>query len=164
RGYMAFVRLYRFHLGGGYFVVRCKEPVSFEVLERRTVNKSVGLKSDQTVRLKSSWSRKSFPEPMRKIWFFDPEHQVMLVLLSNNFLLSAEMIAQLYKQRWQVELFCKWIIQHLRLRAFYGRSDNAVRCQIWCAICAYLMVAVLKKELGLTKTLNEILQISSVNI
>jgi IS4 transposase len=101
---------------------------------------------------------------MRKIRFFDPEHQVMLVLLTNNFLLSAEMIAQLYKQRWQVELFFKWIKQHLRLRAFYGRSENAVRCQIWCAICAYLMVAILKKELGLTKTLNEILQISRVNI
>jgi transposase len=132
--------------------------------ERRPVNRSVELKCDQTVRLKSNWSRKSFPEPMRKIRFFDPEHQVMLVLLTNNFLLSAEMIAQLYKQRWQVELFFKWIKQHLRLRAFYGRSENAVRCQIWCAICAYLMVAILKKELGLTKTLNEILQISRVNI
>jgi len=165
RGYMAFVRLcLRVHQGGGYFVVRCKEPVSLEVLERRTVNKSVGLKCDQTVRWKSHWSRKSFPEPMRKIRFFDPEHQVMLVLLTNNFFLSAEMIAQLYKQRWQVELFFKWIKQHLRLRAFYGRSENAVRCQIGCAICAYLMVAILKKELGLTKTLNEILQISSVNI
>ena len=165
RGYMAFVRLYRrVHQGGGYFVVRCKEPVSLEVLERRTVNKSAGLKCDQTVRLQSSWSRKSFPEPMRKIRLFDPEHQVMLVLLTNNFLLSAEMIALLYKRRWQVELFFKWIKQHLRLRAFYGRSENAVRCQIWCAICAYLMVAILKKELGLSKTLNEILQISSVNI
>ena len=164
RGYMDFVRLYRLHRWGGYFVVRCKEPVSFAVLERRTVNKSLGLKCNQTVRLKSNWSRQSFPEPMRKIRFFDPEHQVMLVLLTNNFLLSAEMIAQLYKQRWQVELFFKWIKQHLRLRAFYGRSDNAVRCQIWCALCAYLMVAILKKELGLSKTLNEILQISSVNI
>ena len=165
RGYMDFVRLYRrVHQGGGYFVVRCKEPVSFQVLERRTVNKSVGLKCDQTVRLKSNWSRKSFPEPMRKIRLFDPEHQVMLVLLTNNFSLSAEMVAILYKRRWQVELFFKWIKQHLRLRAFYGRSENAVRCQIWCAICAYLMVAILKKELGLTKTLNEILQISSVNL
>jgi hypothetical protein len=164
RGYMDFVRLYRLHQVGAFFVVRCKEPVSFQVLERRTVNKSVGLKCDQTVRLKSNWSQKSFPEPMRKIRFFDPEHHVMLVLLTNNFSLSAEMVARLYKQRWQVELFFKWIKQHLRLRAFYGRSENAVRCQIWCAICAYLMVAIVKKELGLTKTLNEILQICSVNI
>ena len=164
RGYMDFVRLYRLHRWGGYFVVRCKEPVSFAVLERRPVNQSVGLKCDQTVRLKSNWSRKSFPEPMRRIRFFDRENKVMLVLLTNNFSLTAEMVTLLYKRRWQVELFFKWIKQHLRLRAFYGRSENAVRCQIWCALCAYLMVAILKKELGLTKTLNEILQVCSVNI
>jgi hypothetical protein len=164
RAYMDFVRLYRLHKGGAYFVVRCKEPVSFKVLERRSVNKLVGLKCDQTVRLKSNWSAKSFPEPMRKIRLFDAENKVMLVLLTNNFSLSAEMIAQLYKQRWRVELFFKWIKQHLRLRAFYGRSENAVRCQIWCALCAYLLVAILKKQLGANKTLNEILQICSVNI
>jgi hypothetical protein len=88
----------------------------------------------------------------------------MLVLLTNNFSISAVTVAQLYKQRWRVELFFKWIKQHLRLRAFYGRSENAVRCQIWSAICAYLLVAILKKQLGITKTLNEILQICSVNI
>jgi hypothetical protein len=164
RGYMDFVRLYRLHQGGGYFVVRCKEPVSFKVMDRRPVPRSVGLICDQTVRLKSNWSVKSFPEPMRKVRLFDPEHQVRLVLLTNNFLIPAEMVAQLYQQRWQVELFFKWIKQHLRLRAFYGRSENAVRCQIWCAICAYLLVAILKKELGVNKTLNEILQICSVSI
>jgi hypothetical protein len=164
RAYMDFVRLYRLHKGGAYFVVRCKEPVSFKILERRPVNKLVGLKCDQTVRLKSNWSAKSFPEPMRKIRLYDAENKVMLVLLTNNFSLSAETIAQLYKQRWRVELFFKWIKQHLRLRAFYGRSENAVRCQIWCALCAYLLVAILKKQLGASKTLNEILQICSVNI
>jgi IS4 transposase len=164
RGYMDFVRLYRLHKGGAYFVVRCKEPVSFKILERRPVHKLVGLKCDQTVRLKSNWSAKSFPEPMRKIRLYDAENKVMLVLLTNNFSLSAEIIAQLYKQRWRVELFFKWIKQHLRLRAFYGRSENAVRCQIWCALCAYLLVAILKKQLGASKTLNEILQICSVNI
>jgi IS4 transposase len=87
-----------------------------------------------------------------------------LVLLTNNFSVSAEVIAELYQQRWRIELFFKWIKQHLRLRAFYGRSENAVRCQIWCAICAYLLVAILKKQLGLNQTLNEILQICSVNI
>jgi hypothetical protein len=164
RGYMDFVRLYRLHQDRAFFVVRCKEPVSFQVLDRREVNKSAGFKCDQTVRLKSNWSAKSFPEPMRKIRFFDQENKVMLVLLTNNFSLTAERVALLYKQRWRIELFFKWIKQHLRLRAFYGRSENAVRCQIWCALCAYLMVAILKKQLGMTKTLNEILQICSVNI
>ncbi len=164
RGYMDFVRLYRLHKGGAFFVVRCKEPVSFQILDRRTVDQSAGFKCDQTVRLKSNWSATSFPEPMRKIRFFDAENKVMLVLLTNNFSLSAQMVAQLYKQRWRVELFFKWIKQHLRLRAFYGRSENAVRCQIWCAICAYLMVAIVKKQLGINRTLNEILQICSVNI
>src|SRR6202044_2910037 len=142
----------------------CKEPVSFKVLARREVNKSAGFKCDQTVRLKSNWSAKSFPEPMRKIRFYDRENKVMLVLLTNNFSLTAETVALLYKQRWRIELFFKWIKQHLRLRAFYGRSENAVRCQVWCALCAYLLVAILKKQLGVTKTLNEILQICSVNI
>jgi hypothetical protein len=164
RGYMDFVRLYRLHQGGAFFVVRCKEPVSFRVLERRPVLKSAGFKCDQTVGLKSNWSEKSYPEPIRKIRFFEPENKVMLVLLTNNFSISAVTVAQLYKQRWRVELFFKWIKQHLRLRAFYGRSENAVRCQIWSAMCAYLLVAILKKQLGITKTLNEILQICSVNI
>ncbi len=164
RGYMDFVRLYRLHQDSAFFVVRCKEPVSFKVLERRPVHKSAGFKCDQTVRLKSNWSAKSFPEPMRKVRLYDPEHKIKLVLLTNNFSVSAEVVAQLYRQRWRIELFFKWIKQHLRLRAFYGRSENAVRGQIWCAICAYLLVAILKKQLGVNKTLNEILQICSVNI
>ena len=164
RGYMDFVRLYRLHQGGAYFVVRCKEPVSFKVLASRPVEQGQGFKCDQTVRLKSDWSEKSFPEPLRKIRFYDSENQVMLVLLTNNFSLTAEAVAHLYKQRWQVELFFKWIKQHLRLRTFYGRSENAVRCQIWSAICAYLLVAILKKQNGIEKSMNEILQISSVSI
>jgi hypothetical protein len=164
RGYMDFVRLYRLHRAGAYFVVRCKEPVSFKVLASRPVDRDRGFKCDQTVRLKSNWSEKSFPEPLRKIRVYDAEHKVMLVLLTNNFSLSAATIGQLYKQRWQVELFFKWIKQHLRLRTFYGRSENAVRSQIWSAICAYLLVAILKKQNGIEKSMNEILQISSVSI
>ncbi len=122
RGYMDFVRLYRVHQGGAFFVVRCKEPVSFKVLERRAVDKAAGFKCDQTVRLKSNWSAKSFPEAMRRIRLFDPENKIHLVLLTNNFLLSTEVVAQLYRQRWRIELFFKWIKQHLRVRAFYGRS------------------------------------------
>ena len=164
RGYMDFVRLHRLHQAGAFFVVRCKEPVSFKVLERRPVNQSAGFRCDQTVRLKSKWSEKSFPAPLRKVRLYDPENKIRLVLLTNNFSLSAEVVAELYQQRWRIELFFKWIKQHLRLRAFYGRSENAVRCQIWCAICAYLLVAILKKQLGLNQTLNEILQICSVGI
>jgi hypothetical protein len=164
RAYMDFVRLYGLHKGGAFFDVRCKEPVSFKVIASRPVDHGKGFKCDQTVRLKSNWSAKSFPEPLRKIRFYDRENKVMLVLLTNNFSVSAETVAQLYQKRWQVELFFKWIKQHLRLRAFYGRSENAVRCQVWSALCAYLLVAILKKQNRIEKSLNEILQIVSVNI
>lgn len=164
RGYMDFIRLYRLHQQGVFFVVRCKEPVSLRVLDRRPVDRAQGLRCDQTVRLKSNWSKKSFPTPLRKIRFFDTQNEVTLVLLTNNFSLRAETVAQLYHQRWRVELFFKWIKQHLRLRSFYGRSENAVRCQVWCAICAYLLVAILKKQTGSARTLNEMLQICSVSI
>jgi IS4 transposase len=164
RGYMDFVRLYRLHQGGVFFVVRCKEPVSFSVREGRPVDKAKGYQCDQTVRLKSNWSEKSYPEPLRKIRLYDAENQVKIVLLTNNFFIPAEAVGQLYQRRWQVELFFKWIKQHLRLRAFYGRSENAVRSQIWSAICAYLLVAIFKKRHEIKKTMNEILQISSTCI
>ena len=164
RGYMDFVRLYRLHQAGGLFVVRCKEPVSFQTLERKPVPKEEGIRCDQTVRLKSNWSAKSYPEPMRRIRSFDAETGNQVVLLTNNCFSPPTVIAQLYKNRWQIELFFKWIKQHLRLRAFYGRSENAVRCQIWSALCAYLLVAILKKRIGVEKDLNEILQITSVSI
>jgi hypothetical protein len=164
RGCMDFVRLFRLQQGGAFFVVRCKEPVSFRVTASRPVDKTKGYKCDRTVRLKSNWSEKSYPEPLRKIRLYDAENQVMLVLLTNNFSSAAEVVGQLYQRRWQIELFFKWIKQHLRLRAFYGRSENAVRCQIWSAISAYLLVAIFKKQCGIAKTMNEILQIASVSI
>jgi IS4 transposase len=164
RGYMDFVRLFHLHQAGGLFVVRGKEPVSFKVLERKKVDKRSGIICDQIVRLKSKGSEKSYPESMRRIVFFDQEHGHRLVFLTNNFFSPPAIIAELYKKRWQVELFFKWIKQHLRLRAFYGRSENAVRAQIWTAICAYLLVAILKKRIGVQRTLNEILQITSVGI
>lgn len=163
RGYLDFVRLYRIHKAGGFFVVRCKHHVKFSLLESRPVNKEYNLRSDQTVRLKSNWSKKSFPEPLRRITVYDPDHKIFLVLLTNNFALSAQDIGQLYRRRWQVELFFKWIKQHLKIRGFYGRSENAVRCQIWSAISTYLMVAILKKELAIEKSLYEILQVLSVS-
>lgn len=164
RGYMDFVRLFGLHQKGVWFVVRCKEPVSFKVIQSRAVDKTTGLRCDQTVALKSNWSAKSYPEPLRKVRIYDERSKTKIVLLTNNFALSAGMIAQLYKQRWQVELFFKWLKQHLRIRTFYGRSENAVRCQIWTAICAYLLVAIFKKQNSIPKTLNEILQIASVSI
>jgi hypothetical protein len=164
RGYMDFARLFRLHQSGAFFVVRCKEPVNFRVLSRRAMDKDFGYKCDQTVRLTSKWSAKSFPEPLRKIRIYDSKNKVKLVLLTNNFSLPAQTVGELYQRRWQIELFFKWIKQHLRLRAFYGRSENAVRSQIWSAICAYLMVAILKKRIRTQKSLSEILQICSVSI
>jgi hypothetical protein len=164
RGYLDFVRLHRIQTGGAFFVVRNKHHVRFRVLAARPVDKSVGLRWDQTIRLTSRWSSKSYPEPLRRIHFYDREKQLTLVLLTNQFDLPAVVIPELYRNRWQVELFFKWIKQHLRIRSFYGRSENAVRCQIWSAICTYLMVAITKKRLNIGKTLNEILQIVSVSI
>lgn len=164
RGYLDFVRLFRLHQNGSFFVVRNKRHVKFRVTISRPVDKNIGLRCDQTIRLVTKWSAKSFPEPLRRIRIYDAENKVTLVLLTNEFHLPALTIAELYRKRWQVELFFKWIKQHLRIRSFYGRSESAVRSQIWSAICAYLMVAIAKKALKLEKTLNEILQIVSVNI
>lgn len=164
RGYLDFVRLFRIESNGAYFVVRNKHHVRFRVVASRPVDKNLGLRSDQTIRLTSNWSIKSYPKPLRKIRLYDAEKRLTLVLLSNQFDLPAGVIAELYRNRWQVELFFKWIKQHLHIRGFYGRSENAVRCQIWSAICAYLMVAIIKKQLKIEKTLNEMLQIVSVSI
>jgi IS4 transposase len=163
RGYLDFVRLYRMAQAGGFFVVRSKRHVKFSILQSRAVDKAKHLWSDQTVRLTSNWSIKSFPQPLRRVSVYDPEHKVHLVLLTNNFLLKAEDVGELYRRRWQVELFFKWIKQHLKIRAFYGRSENAVRSQVWVAIATYLLVAIIKKELKLQKSLNEILQVLSVS-
>jgi transposase len=164
RGYLDFIRLFKLHQAGGFFVVRNKHHVKFRVIASRPVDKSAGLRCDQTIELTTKWSAKSYPQPLRRIRVYDPENKVTLVLVTNQFDLPALVIAELYRKRWQVELFFKWIKQHLRIRGFYGRSENAVRCQIWSAICAYLMVAVAKKHLQIRKSLNEILQIVSVSI
>jgi IS4 transposase len=164
RGYLDFIRLFRIDSGGAFFVVRNKHHVRFRVVTSRPVDKSIGLRCDQTIRLTSNWSIKSYPKSLRRIRFYDAQKRLTLVWLTNQFDLPASVIAQLYHHRWQVELFFKWIKQHLRIRSFYGRSQNAVRCQIWSAICAYLMVAITRRRLKIDKTLNEILQIVSVSI
>jgi hypothetical protein len=164
RGYLDLGRLFQRHQAGGFFVVRSKSHVKFRVTASRPVDKSTGLRCDQTIRLTGKSSARSYPQPLRRIRVYQAENKVSLVWLTNQFEVAAQVIADLYRQRWQVELFFKWIKQHLRLRAFYGRSENAVRCQIWSAICACLLVAIVKKKLKIQKTLNEMLQIVSVNI
>ena len=163
RGYLDFTRLVRLQNSGAKFVVRNKRHVRFYVVESRKVDKRTGLRCDQTIRLKSSWSRKVYRLPLRKIRFRDEQENRSLVFLTNDSELPALSICQLYKRRWQVELFFKWIKQHLRIRNFFGRSLNAIQCQVWTAICTYLLVAIAKKHLKVDKSLYEVLQILSVS-
>jgi hypothetical protein len=164
RGYVDFLRLFRLHQAGAFFVVRNRRDVKLRVTSSRPVDKRSGLRCDQTICLTSHWSVRSYPEPLRRIVFYDSQNDLRLALLTNQLEVPAPVITELYHHRWQVELFFKWIKQHLRLRAFYGRTENAVRAQVWSAICAYLMVAIVKKRLKIRKSLNEILQIVSVSI
>lgn len=164
RGYVDFERLYRLTLAGAFFVTRSKSNI---VLTRRyshAVDPATNVRSDQTVVLGAPGSAKHYPVALRRVRYFDAEHNRFLVFLTNNFALPALTICMLYKSRWQVELFFKWIKQHLRIKAFYGTSENAVRSQIWIAVSVYLLVAIVKKELKLTASLYQILQVASVTI
>lgn len=164
RGYLDFRGLARLQAAGAFFVVRSKRPLRFRVVNSQPVDKSSGLRCDQTVKLMTGWSRRRFCGLLRRIRVYDTTCQRSLVLLTNQFELPAITIAELYRRRWQVELFFKWIKQHLRLRAFLGRSQNAVRLQVWAAICAYLLVALAKKQLRLPQSLHQILQVISVSV
>lgn len=164
RGYVDFQRLYRFTQGSAFFVTRGKRNLDCTRRERRAVDKTTGLRSDQTIVLAGSKSSRLYPDPLRRIAFYDAENQRRLVFLTNNFALPALTIARLYKSRWQVELFFKWIKQHLRIKAFFGTSDNAVKTQVWIAISVYVLVAIVKKELGIDRSLYEILQILSLTL
>jgi DDE family transposase/uncharacterized protein DUF4372 len=164
RGYVDFQRLYRFTQGSAFFVTRGKRNLDCTRRERRAVDKTTGLRNDQTIVLAGPKSSRLYPDPLRRIAFYDAEHERRLVFLTNNFTLPALTIARLYKSRWQVELFFKWIKQHLRIKAFYGTSDNAVKTQVWIAISVYVLVAIVKKELGIERSLYEILQILSVTL
>jgi hypothetical protein len=163
RGYLDFRALARLHAAGTFFVVRSKRHVRVRVAASRAVDKNLGLRCDQTVRLATGWSQRRFAGPLRRIRLYDPVHACSLVLLTNHFELPASTVTELYRRRWQVELFFKWIKQHLRLRAFLGRSENAVRLQVWAAVCAYLLVAITKKEMGLPQSLHQMLQVISVS-
>jgi hypothetical protein len=164
RGYVDFERLYVFTLSSAFFVVRTKSNV---VLQRRyshPVDKSTGVRSDHTVILTAFDSAKVYPDALRRVSYLDVETRKRFKFLTNNFALPAFTIAQIYKSRWQVELFFKWIKQHLRIKAFYGTGENAVKTQIWIAVSVYVLVAIVRKRLGLQASLYQILQILSVTL
>jgi transposase len=162
RGYIDFARLYRFTLESAFFVVRAKSNVLLQRRYSHPVDKDTGVRSDQTVVLASLESASVYPDVLRKVAYVDAETGKRLVFLSNNFALSAATIAAIYKQRWQVELFFKWIKQHLRIKAFYGTSENAVKTQIWIAVSIYVLVAIVRKRLGIEVSLYQILQVLSL--
>ena len=164
RGYIDFARLYRFTLHAAFFVIRAKSNLDYTRRSSRPADKSRGLHSDQTIVLNGPLTSQAYPDTLRRISYFDTETNKRLVFLTNNFILPPLTIAQLYKCRWQVELFFKWSKQHLRIKAFFGTSENAVKTQIWIAISVYVLVSILKKELKLDKSLYEILQILSITL
>jgi len=164
RGFLDFERLYRFHEAGSFFVTRGKSNLKVQRRYSHPVDRTTGLICDQSVVLTGFYSHQGFEAPLRRIRFKDPENAKTLIFLTNNFVLPAFTITELYRCRWQVELFFKWIKQHLRIKAFFGTSENAVRSQIWIAVSAYVLVAIVKKRLHLSASLYEILQILSLTM
>ena len=164
RGYIDFARLYRFTQNMAFFVTRAKSNLDYIRRSSHSIDSGTGLRSDQTILLKGPKTSQLYPDPLRRISFFDIENHRRLIFLTNNFVLPALTIALLFKRRWKIELFFKWIKQNLRIKAFYGTSENAVKTQIWIAISVYVLVAIIKKKLRIERTLNEILQILSITI
>jgi hypothetical protein len=164
RGYVDFRRLHRFTTCSAFFVTRAKRGLDFSRRRRRRVDKTTGLRSDQTIVLTGPKTSRLYPDPLRRVSFYDAENDRRFVFLTNNFTLPALTIAKLYKCRWQVELFFKWIKQNLHIKSFYGTSDNAVRIQVWIAISVYVLLAIVKKELGVDRSLSEMLQILSLTL
>ena len=164
RGYLDFARLHRLHLAGSFFVIRGKINLKAQRRYSAPVDRSTGLICDQTIVLSGYYAQKDYEDTLRRIRFKDPETGKSLVFLTNNFVLPAQTITQLYKCRWQVELFFKWIKQHLRIKTFFGTSENAVKSQIWIAVSVYVLVAIVKKRLDLSASLYEILQILSLTM
>ena len=164
RGYVDFARLYTIQQASAFFVTRCKRNFQFKRRYSHPVDKSTGLRCDQTIITTGVGTAKDYPIPLRRIRYYDADTDKSLVFITNNFDLPALTISMLYKARWQVELFFKWIKQHLRIKAFYGTSANAVKTQVWIAVGVYVLVAILKKRLGLDQSLYTILQFLSVSI
>jgi hypothetical protein len=164
RGYVDFERLYRFVLASAFFVTRTKAGIQLNRLESRPVDRTTGLRSDHMVWLAHPQSVRHYPDKLRRVSYRDPEDGKVLVFLTNNFDLPALIIAQLYRLRWRVELFFKWIKQNLRIKHFFGTTDNALKTQVWIAVCVYVLVAILRKELRVELSLSQMLQILSVNV
>ena len=164
RGYTDFARLYRFTQGLAFFILPAKRNLHFARRTSHSVDKSTGLRSDNTIRLRGLKTATRYPQPLRRISYYAADLDRRFVFLSNNFSLPALTIAQLYRCRWQVELFFRWIKQYLRIKAFYGTSINAVKTQVWIAVCVYLLVAIAKKELKIDRSMGEMLQIFSIGL
>lgn len=164
RGYVDYGRLYTFNQDHAFFITRAKRNMDYRRISSTPVDKLTGLRSDQTIVLAGDKAAKDYPQSLRRITYYDAEISKRFVFLTNNFMLPALTIAQLYKSRWRVELFFKWIKQNLRIKTFYGTSPNAVKTQIWIAISIYVLVAIVKKQLGLDRSLSEILQILSLTL
>ena len=164
RGYLDFARLYRIHQAPAFFVTRAKSNSQFQRLYSKPADKAAGIQCDQIVRLKNFYARKDYPESLRRVRYYNAEEGSRLVFLTNNLALPALTITKLYKCRWHVELFFKWIKQHLRIKKFYGLSPNAVKTQIWIAISVYVLVAIIKKRLRLESSLYTILQVLSLTL
>jgi hypothetical protein len=164
RAYLDFPRLHRLHLASGFFVTRARKRFDCQRLYSSPVDRTTGIMCDQIVTLSNPVPRAGYPDKLRRIRYFDPQQERKLIFLTNNFTLPPLTVAQLYRSRWQVELFFKWIKQHLRIKKFYGTSENALKTQIWIAISVYVLVAIVKKQLCLEGSLYRILQILSVTI
>ena len=164
RGYIDFARLYRFTQNMAFFVTRAKSNLDYTRRSSHSIDSGTGLRSDQIILLRGPKTSQLYPDPLRRISFFDIGEHRRLIFLTNNFVLPALTIALLFKRRWKIELFFKWIKQNLRIKAFYGTSENAVKTQIWIAISVYLLVAIIKKQLRIERTLNEILQVLSITL
>lgn len=164
RGYIDFRRLHRIHLSGAFFIIRARDRMDLTRIYSQLVDKSKGILCDQTVRLSNFYPLKGYPQKLRRIKFYDNDNDRILIFLTNNFDLPATDIAQLYKHRWKIELFFKWIKQHLKIKSFWGKSENAVKTQIWIAIATYTLVAIAKKKFMLKQSLYEILQVLSISL
>jgi hypothetical protein len=164
RGYVDFRRLYRLHQSGAFFVTRAWKNLQSRRRYSHRVDDSTGLRSDHTIVLTGRYTKDLYPSPLRRVHYVDPERGLRLIFLTNNFVIPALSVAQLYKSRWQVELFFRWIKQHLRIKAFYGHSPNAVKTQIWIAISVYVLAAIVKKRLGLSVSLYSFLQVLGLSL
>ena len=164
RGYLDFARLYKLHQTGAFFVTRAKRNMNARRVYSAAVDRAAGVICDQTITMNGFYVSQDYPEHLRRIRFRDPDTGKTLIFLTNNTTLPALTITALYKQRWQVELFFKWIKQHLRIKKFLGTSENAVKTQIWCAVSTYVLIAIVKKELQLSASLYTLLQILSISV